>query len=82
MKQTVTKSVVSQLRDDFFPPKTVLLACGVLAEFGVPAVHSFLAFFSPFRLWYLNGDYLVLLVSFVLILPLSLLRNLGERTHF
>lgn len=28
-------------------------------------------------LWYLNGDYLVLLVSFVLILPLSLLRNLG-----
>nr|XP_058938073.1 sodium-coupled neutral amino acid symporter 2 isoform X2 [Kogia breviceps] len=28
-------------------------------------------------LWYLNGDYLVLLVSLVLILPLSLLRNLG-----
>uniref|UniRef100_H0V1L2 Sodium-coupled neutral amino acid symporter 2 n=1 Tax=Cavia porcellus TaxID=10141 RepID=H0V1L2_CAVPO len=27
-------------------------------------------------LWYLNGDYLVLLVSLVLILPLSLLRNL------
>ncbi|XP_056655004.1 sodium-coupled neutral amino acid symporter 2 isoform X3 [Monodelphis domestica] len=27
--------------------------------------------------WYLNGDYLVLLVSVVLILPLSLLRNLG-----
>ncbi|XP_036614525.1 sodium-coupled neutral amino acid transporter 2 isoform X1 [Trichosurus vulpecula] len=27
--------------------------------------------------WYLNGDYLVLLVSLVLILPLSLLRNLG-----
>lgn len=28
-------------------------------------------------LWYLNGDYLVVLVSLVLILPLSLLRNLG-----
>ncbi|XP_023579294.1 sodium-coupled neutral amino acid transporter 2 isoform X2 [Octodon degus] len=28
-------------------------------------------------LWYLNGDYLVLLVSLMLILPLSLLRNLG-----
>ncbi|XP_029472285.1 sodium-coupled neutral amino acid transporter 2 [Rhinatrema bivittatum] len=27
--------------------------------------------------WYLNGDYLVLLVSIFLILPLSLLRNLG-----
>ncbi|CAH2277980.1 sodium-coupled neutral amino acid transporter 2 [Pelobates cultripes] len=27
--------------------------------------------------WYLNGDYLVVLVSFFLILPLSLLRNLG-----
>ncbi|XP_053925597.1 sodium-coupled neutral amino acid symporter 2 isoform X2 [Cuculus canorus] len=27
--------------------------------------------------WYLNGDYLVLLVSVVLILPLSLLKNLG-----
>ncbi|KAI1883809.1 hypothetical protein AGOR_G00235570 [Albula goreensis] len=27
--------------------------------------------------WYLNGDYLVLLVSLVIILPLSLLRNLG-----
>uniref|UniRef100_A0A3B3RCC3 Sodium-coupled neutral amino acid symporter 2 n=1 Tax=Paramormyrops kingsleyae TaxID=1676925 RepID=A0A3B3RCC3_9TELE len=28
--------------------------------------------------WYLNGDYLMLIVSFVLILPLSLLRNLGN----
>ncbi|KAJ8262472.1 hypothetical protein GJAV_G00166850 [Gymnothorax javanicus] len=27
--------------------------------------------------WYLNGDYLVLMVSLVIILPLSLLRNLG-----
>ncbi|XP_036311050.1 sodium-coupled neutral amino acid transporter 2 isoform X3 [Pipistrellus kuhlii] len=27
--------------------------------------------------WYLNGDYLVLLVSLLLILPLSLLKNLG-----
>ncbi|XP_036106984.1 sodium-coupled neutral amino acid transporter 2 isoform X1 [Molossus molossus] len=32
---------------------------------------------DPTGLWYLNGDYLVLLVSLVLILPLSLLRNLG-----
>uniref|UniRef100_A0A672HES5 Sodium-coupled neutral amino acid symporter 2 n=1 Tax=Salarias fasciatus TaxID=181472 RepID=A0A672HES5_SALFA len=30
-----------------------------------------------FREWYTNGDYLVLLVSVVIILPLSLLRNLG-----
>ncbi|CDQ97413.1 unnamed protein product [Oncorhynchus mykiss] len=27
--------------------------------------------------WYANGDYLVILVSVVIILPLSLLRNLG-----
>ncbi|XP_060633547.2 sodium-coupled neutral amino acid symporter 2 [Anolis sagrei] len=27
--------------------------------------------------WYINGDYLVILVSLVLILPLSLLKNLG-----
>uniref|UniRef100_A0A8C4SHY3 Sodium-coupled neutral amino acid symporter 2 n=1 Tax=Erpetoichthys calabaricus TaxID=27687 RepID=A0A8C4SHY3_ERPCA len=27
--------------------------------------------------WYLNGDYLVLLVSVIIILPLSLLKNLG-----
>ncbi|XP_030627973.1 sodium-coupled neutral amino acid symporter 2 isoform X2 [Chanos chanos] len=27
--------------------------------------------------WYTNGDYLVLLVSFIIILPLSLLKNLG-----
>ncbi|XP_003221235.1 sodium-coupled neutral amino acid symporter 2 [Anolis carolinensis] len=27
--------------------------------------------------WYINGDYLVILVSMVLILPLSLLKNLG-----
>lgn len=32
-----------------------------------------------YREWYTNGDYLVLLVSFVIILPLSLLRNLGEQ---
>uniref|UniRef100_A0A8C7F221 Sodium-coupled neutral amino acid symporter 2 n=1 Tax=Oncorhynchus kisutch TaxID=8019 RepID=A0A8C7F221_ONCKI len=30
-----------------------------------------------FREWYANGDYLVILVSVVIILPLSLLRNLG-----
>lgn len=28
--------------------------------------------------WYTNGDYLVLLVSLFIILPLSLLRNLGQ----
>lgn len=33
-------------------------------------------FFS--RQWYANGDYLVLLVSLFIILPLSLLKNLGE----
>ncbi|XP_047430568.1 sodium-coupled neutral amino acid transporter 2-like [Mugil cephalus] len=27
--------------------------------------------------WYINGDYLVLIVTFSIILPLSLLRNLG-----
>lgn len=32
-----------------------------------------------FREWYLNGDYLVLLVSVILILPLSLLKNLGKQ---
>lgn len=30
------------------------------------------------REWYTNGDYLVLLVSLFIILPLSLLRNLGK----
>uniref|UniRef100_A0A8C8E3Z8 Sodium-coupled neutral amino acid symporter 2 n=1 Tax=Oryzias sinensis TaxID=183150 RepID=A0A8C8E3Z8_9TELE len=29
--------------------------------------------------WYVNGDYLVLMVSLVIILPLSMLRNLGRR---
>lgn len=32
------------------------------------------------REWYTNGDYLVLLVTFVIILPLSLLRNLGKQS--
>lgn len=36
-------------------------------------------FFSPHREWYVNGDYLVLMVSLVIILPLSMLRNLGRR---
>lgn len=35
-----------------------------------------------FREWYTNGDYLVLMVSVVIILPLSLLRNLGKRPHW
>lgn len=32
------------------------------------------------REWYTNGDYLVLLVTLVIILPLSLLRNLGKQS--
>uniref|UniRef100_A0A8C7PXC3 Sodium-coupled neutral amino acid symporter 2 n=1 Tax=Oncorhynchus mykiss TaxID=8022 RepID=A0A8C7PXC3_ONCMY len=31
--------------------------------------------------WYANGDYLVILVSVVIILPLSLLRNLGKTQY-
>uniref|UniRef100_A0A3B5QJ10 Sodium-coupled neutral amino acid symporter 2 n=1 Tax=Xiphophorus maculatus TaxID=8083 RepID=A0A3B5QJ10_XIPMA len=31
--------------------------------------------------WYINGDYLVILVSIIVILPLSLLRNLGYRGY-
>lgn len=34
--------------------------------------------FVCFRVWYSNGDYLVLLVTLIIILPLSLLKNLGE----
>lgn len=29
--------------------------------------------------WYMNGNYLVILVSVVVILPLALMRQLGER---
>lgn len=32
-----------------------------------------------FSEWYTNGDYLVLLVTVAIILPLSLLRNLGKQ---
>lgn len=28
--------------------------------------------------WYTNGDYLVILVTVIIILPLSLLKNLGK----
>ncbi|XP_023205590.1 sodium-coupled neutral amino acid transporter 2-like [Xiphophorus maculatus] len=31
--------------------------------------------------WYINGDYLVILVSIIVILPLSLLRNLGYLSY-
>lgn len=34
--------------------------------------------FFPHREWYTNGDYLVMIVSVAIILPLSLLRNLGK----
>uniref|UniRef100_A0A3B3V4K9 Sodium-coupled neutral amino acid symporter 2 n=1 Tax=Poecilia latipinna TaxID=48699 RepID=A0A3B3V4K9_9TELE len=33
--------------------------------------------FMCFSEWYINGDYLVILVSIIVILPLSLFRNLG-----
>lgn len=35
--------------------------------------------FRPCRDWYMNGNYLVILVSVVIILPLALMRQLGER---
>lgn len=31
-----------------------------------------------FRVWYMNGNYLVILVSVTIILPLALMRQLGE----
>uniref|UniRef100_A0A3B3Y7V1 Sodium-coupled neutral amino acid symporter 2 n=1 Tax=Poecilia mexicana TaxID=48701 RepID=A0A3B3Y7V1_9TELE len=34
-----------------------------------------------FSEWYINGDYLVILVSIIVILPLSLLRNLGYLSY-
>lgn len=33
----------------------------------------------PCRDWYMNGNYLVILVSVIVILPLALMRQLGER---
>lgn len=36
--------------------------------------------FSRGREWYLNGNYLVIFVSIGIILPLSLLKNLGKST--
>lgn len=32
----------------------------------------------PCRDWYMNGNYLVILVSVIIILPLALMRQLGE----
>lgn len=34
--------------------------------------------FSPNSLWYLNGNYLVIMVSASIILPLALMKQLGE----
>lgn len=33
---------------------------------------------SPNSLWYLNGNYLVVMVSASIILPLALMKQLGE----
>lgn len=32
--------------------------------------------------WYTNGDYLVLIVTVAIILPLSLLKNLGKSSFY
>ncbi|XP_054998001.1 sodium-coupled neutral amino acid symporter 2 isoform X2 [Sorex araneus] len=48
-----------------------------IVKYELPLVIQALMNEDKTGLWYLNGDYLVLLVSLVLILPLSLLRNLG-----
>lgn len=39
------------------------------------ASHSY-----SFRVWYMDGNYLVILVSVTIILPLALMRQLGEST--
>lgn len=38
-------------------------------------------FFSPNSLWYLNGNYLVIMVSASIILPLALMKQLGEQHY-
>ncbi|XP_023666234.1 sodium-coupled neutral amino acid symporter 2-like [Paramormyrops kingsleyae] len=49
-----------------------------IVKYELPEViQAFLGMHENSGEWYLNGDYLMLIVSFVLILPLSLLRNLG-----
>ncbi|XP_061106598.1 sodium-coupled neutral amino acid symporter 2 [Conger conger] len=49
-----------------------------IVKYELPIViQAFLGMKDNTGAWYLNGDYLVLLVSLVIILPLSLLRNLG-----
>ncbi|KAJ8381207.1 hypothetical protein SKAU_G00019850 [Synaphobranchus kaupii] len=49
-----------------------------IVKYELPIViQAFLSMKENSGEWYLNGDYLVLLVSLVIILPLSLLRNLG-----
>ncbi|XP_051885896.1 sodium-coupled neutral amino acid symporter 2-like [Pristis pectinata] len=49
-----------------------------IVKYELPIViQAFLGLEEKTGQWYLNGDYLVLLVSFFIILPLSLLKNLG-----
>ncbi|KAM8974262.1 sodium-coupled neutral amino acid symporter 2 [Pelodytes ibericus] len=48
-----------------------------IVKYELPLVIKQLVGTEDTGVWYLNGDYLVLLVSLFLILPLSLLRNLG-----
>lgn len=43
------------------------------------SITNLFLFLLRYREWYTNGDYLVLLVTVVIILPLSLLRNLGKQ---
>ncbi|XP_035757674.1 sodium-coupled neutral amino acid transporter 2 isoform X2 [Egretta garzetta] len=49
-----------------------------IVKYELPLViKTFLSIEETTGEWYLNGDYLVVLVSVILILPLSLLKNLG-----
>ncbi|XP_059833480.1 sodium-coupled neutral amino acid symporter 2 [Hypanus sabinus] len=49
-----------------------------IVKYELPIViQAFLGLEEKTGHWYLNGDYLVLMVSIIIILPLSLLKNLG-----
>lgn len=50
----------------------------VSTAFEVYPLNMFNCFCSE---WYLNGNYLVVFVSVGIILPLSLLKNLGKDSH-
>lgn len=39
-------------------------------------------FLLPHSEWYLNGNYLVIIVSIAVILPLALMKQLGEYEHY